>query len=449
MRWRLVGMVMAGSLATLLAFGLPLAIVAKLLVERRIFGEAELRTRVVAAVLDEVGDPALASDALDRVDDVDGGPPFTVLFADGRTFGPPVDDELATIARRAVAEDWDGDGDDDARVGHRDVVLIIEGFGAGGRSGTSGVVVVALPDRLLTSDLDRWWYAIGGTAFTLFVVSAALANRLGLSIVRPLSELVIATDQLRRGELRTRVEPAGPPEVRALGYAFNLLGERIGQLVTLDAERVSDLSHRLRTPVTALHLDAESLRDPDERERMGARVQRMERAIDEVIADARRRAGPTDAGPTALRDTVAERIDFWRPLFDDQRRALRFVEPLVDREAALGSALVEIGRDELAAVVDELLANAVTHTPQGTPVRVGLERLGDGHLIVEVADAGAGFGDGDVLARGFSGTGSSGLGLDIVRRSVEAHGGRIDLGRSIEGGASVRVGFPVVAEAVN
>jgi signal transduction histidine kinase len=448
MRWRLVGMVMAGSLATLLAFALPLAIVAKLLVERRIFGEAELRTRVVAAVLDEVADPELASDALERVDDVDGGPPFSVLFTDGRTLGPPIDAETATIARRAVAEDWDGDGDDDARVEHHDVVLIIEGFRTRGESGASGVVVVAVPDRLLTSDLDRWWYAIGTTAFTLFVVSAALANRLGISIVRPLSELVTATDQLRRGELGTRVDPSGPPEVRALGFAFNLLGERIGQLVTLDAERVSDLSHRLRTPVTALHLDAESLHDPDESARMGARVQRMERAIDEVIADARRRATPPDAGPTPLRDVVAERVEFWRPLFDDQRRVLRFVDHHVDREIGLDSALVAIGRADLAAVVDELLANAVTHTTQSTPVRVGLECLGDGQLVVEVADAGAGFGTGDVLARGVSGTGSSGLGLDIVRRTVEAHGGWIDLGRSIEGGASVRFGFPVIAGSV-
>ncbi len=426
-------MVVAGSLAALLAFALPLAIVVKLLVEERVFGEAELRARVIAAVLDEVGDADVATDALDRVDDVDGGPGFTVVFADGRSHGPPLPATAADEARRAVAEDWDGDGDDDARLDHGDATLVVEGFTPRALPQTGGVVVVLVPNHLVTSDLDPWWWAIGLTAVVLFAVSATLANQLGLSIVRPVRALVSATGRLRGGDLAARVEPDGPPEIRELGYSFNLLGERIGQLIAREAERVSDLSHRLRTPLTALHLEVEGLHDHDEAARLSTQVRRMDDAVDAVIADAHARAEAVVPAATVASEVVTERVEFWRPLFDDQRRGLSLVDR-TESSIAVGVAQVELG-----AALDELLANAIAHTSPGTDVRVEIGATPDGCVVVEVSDAGAGFADLAVVGRGVSGGGSTGLGLDIVRRTAEASGGRLELGASPEGGASVRM----------
>ena len=69
----------------------------------------------------------------------------------------------------------------------------------------------------------------------------------------------MTAERLGRGDLDARVEPGGPDEVREVGAALNRLAARISELLAREREEVADLSHRLRTPVTALRLDVESL----------------------------------------------------------------------------------------------------------------------------------------------------------------------------------------------
>ena len=73
-----------------------------------------------------------------------------------------------------------------------------------------------------------------------------------------------------------------------MGVALNQLADRIDELIAEERETVADLSHRLRTPLTALRLDAEALRDPAERERIGEHVSSVERTLTAVIHSARR-----------------------------------------------------------------------------------------------------------------------------------------------------------------
>ena len=80
----------------------------------------------------------------------------------------------------------------------------------------------------------------------------------------------------------------GPPEVRRAGAGLNRLAVRIGELLAHERETVADLSHRLRTPLTALRIDAESLRDGAEMERLLADVGSVERTVSEIIREARR-----------------------------------------------------------------------------------------------------------------------------------------------------------------
>jgi anti-sigma regulatory factor (Ser/Thr protein kinase) len=98
-----------------------------------------------------------------------------------------------------------------------------------------------------------------------------------------------------------------------------------------------------------------------------------------------------------------------------------------------------LARSELVAALDALLGNVFRYTPQGTAFEVAVSRR-DGYVALRVDDAGPGIDDPDrALRRGASDRGSTGLGLDIVRRAAIAGRGSVDIGRSALGGASVVV----------
>ena len=112
----------------------------------------------------------------------------------------------------------------------------------------------------------------------------------------------------------------------------------------------------------------------------------------------------------------------------------------VRTDVAPGPLPVAVGRADLEALVDALLGNVFAHTPDGTAFAVRLGPRSGGGARLLVADAGPGLRVGaDVLRRGASGGGSTGLGLDIARRTAEQAGGGLTLGRSARGGLAVTV----------
>jgi signal transduction histidine kinase len=129
---------------------------------------------------------------------------------------------------------------------------------------------------------------------------------------------------------------------------------------------------------------------------------------------------------------VAERVDFWSALADDQGRTLRLALP----ERPLRARLDET---ELTDVVDVLIDNVFAHTDEGVGLEVWLVPRADGAVVLTVEDGGPGLPSADVIERGSSGAGSTGLGLDIVRRAAVASGGSLELGRSRLGGALIRL----------
>jgi len=129
---------------------------------------------------------------------------------------------------------------------------------------------------------------------------------------------------------------------------------------------------------------------------------------------------------------VAERAEFWRVLADEQGRELAVDLGVVDEEVPLGA-------DDLGVLVDAIVGNVFAHTAPGTALSIATG--GRRAPWLEISDEGAGFGDVDGLTRGVSGSGSTGLGLDIVRKTVAAGGGSLSLDDRPGGGAVVRVVF--------
>ena len=285
------------------------------------------------------------------------------------------------------------------------------------------------------------WLMLGCVGLVTLLVSGVIAARLTRSLVGPLTDAARTADRLADGDLSARAEQAGPAEVRSVGTGLNKLARRIGELLAYERETMADVSHRLRTPMTALRIDAESLQDHIERARMLMDVDALEGTVDEVIVAARRpvRTGLVTCDAVAV---VAERTAFWRPLAEDTDRTMTV-------ELADGELPVRVTVDDLRTCMDVLLENVFSHTPEGVALAVRLSRRAAGGAWLVVADDGAGFSDTVPAERGSSTRGSTGLGLDIVRRVAETSGGSLTIGRSASGGGAVTVGLGAATRPVD
>ncbi len=292
------------------------------------------------------------------------------------------------------------------------------------------VVDVFVTEEQLSEGVVEAWLLLGLLGLVLVAVAVLVADRLGRRLVAPVRVLADAAHRLGEGDLSARVVIADRTELREVASAFNTLATRLGQLLAAEREEVADLSHRLRTPVSSLRLQAETLARAEEREEMLAQVDRLEGAIDSLITAARTKG--SRVGTCRLDEVVRARVAFWSVLAEEQARALAVdIGPPVE---------VGVGAAQLEDVVDVLVGNVFAHTDPGTAFRVatGVERE---QAWLRVEDYGPGIADRSLVGRGVSGTGSTGLGLDIARRTAELTGGALELADAPGGGASVTVWF--------
>ncbi|WP_233413300.1 HAMP domain-containing sensor histidine kinase [Nucisporomicrobium flavum] len=314
----------------------------------------------------------------------------------------------------------------------------------------TSVVEVFVPDSELGEGTARDWWILFGIMLGLVIGSVIVVDRLARGAVDSVRNLVHAAMAVGGGDLGVRIQPSGPRELAEAGYAFNRMADRLVTSRTSERELVADLSHRLRTPLTVLRLDAEAL-DPDDTQIIDLTAQEVDRRrgirrirqaivtlegeVDQLInttraAVAAQVAEAPEEGLCDAAEVVRDRMVFWSALAGDQNRQYRVV----------GAQLripVPVARTELAAALDAILGNVFRYTPQGTAFEVGISRR-DGWVALRVDDAGPGIDDPEkALQRGQSEQGSTGLGLDIARRAAQAAGGSVSLARAAMGGASV------------
>ena len=421
MRRQLRFLVAATTSLVLLAFLIPLALLLRTLAEDRAVAQAVQDAQNVAVVV-AVTDPAQLEPVVTLVDQRSERD-ITVFLANNTVIGAPADK-----GSRARALAGSGQAFSRSTPGGREVFVPVDT--ERGRA----VVRCFVPNRLLRRGVVPATAVLVGLGLGLLIVAMLIADRLARGTVRPVVAVADAAHRLADGQLATRVAPGGPPEVREVGVALNMLGQRIGELLETERDAVADLSHRLRTPLTALRLDAEGLRDSEESRRLLDDVAAVERMVDDIIRTARR---PVREGVQARCDAgqvVAERVDFWSALADEQGRPW-------ERDITPGPHPVRLVAEDLEAALDALLGNVFAHTPEGTAVAVRVAEEA-GTILIEVTDRGPGLDEG-AQQRGRSGAGSTGLGLDIARRTAEAAGGHLELGVRPAGGASIRLLLPL------
>ncbi len=388
------------------------------LAQDRALAGANAEAQSIAVLVAGVEDPAQLASLVDLVNQRSNR--LTgVLLADGTTVGDPVPSAGDPGMARALAGEAHTDIGDGAQV-------YVPVASAGG----TAVVRTAITAADLRGGTVGAWVTIGALGAVLLVAAVIAAERLGRWVSTPVSDLAAVAHRLRDGDLTARATPDGPEEVVQLGLALNRLAVRIDELVAAERESVADLSHRLRTPMTALRLDLDMVRDGPAAERLREHLDHLSRTVDAVVKDARRPVSASVERFCDATEVVAERVEFWSALAVDQGRA-------VVRRIAPGPVMAAMEADDLRDLVDALVDNVFAHTPEGTGFTVELGRHTDGTVEVVVTDEGPGLPDSPVTERGQSGAGSSGLGLDIARRTAQAAGGGLAVGPGPAGGTQV------------
>lgn len=296
-------------------------------------------------------------------------------------------------------------------------------------------------DQIVQS--TRAWLSL----FVLAVVVAAgaVALLLARAIATPLERLARVASTLS-SDLALRADTtSGPPEVREVAHALNQTAQRLASILSRSERVAAEASHHLRTPLTGIRLRLEGIEETsvqptirNDAKAAIAEVDRLHRRIDQVLALARSDAGALAPDTCNAFDVLSDRLDSLRATLEARKFTL--VTHLVH------DIHVAMSEGELARVCDELIGNAVQYAR--STVRVELRALPAGVELV-VADDGPGVAQDDreaVFTRFHRGQkaapGGSGLGLSLVRESVEARGGSVAVTDHSLGGFAIRILLP-------
>ena len=429
MRWALVKVCVAVTTMVVVAFAVPLGLVIKEMARDRAFSNAEREAAAVAPALSITTD----RDQLERVVASAGSDDGIAVHIPAGEGAKAVD-----IGRQRAADKDIGTTRELGRASTTEVPGGSTLLQPTALSSGVAVVEVFVPESEVSNGVGTAWAVLAAVGVALIIGSVAVADRLGIRMVQPAQRLVGAAHELGEGKLGSRVPEEGPAELRLAAVAFNSMADQVVQLLANERELAADLSHRLRTPLTVLRLNAASLGDGPAAEQTRAAVAQLEREVDTIIRTAREAKPQTaakgvGAGCDAA-EVVRERMDFWSALAEDEGRKVRMAG--VDRPVR-----IPVARADLVAALDALLGNVFRHTPEGTAFAVDVHN-GEDAVIVLVSDAGPGILDPEAAmarGRGSGSDGSTGLGLDIVRRLAEATGGDVRIGSSVLGGTEVRL----------
>jgi two-component system OmpR family sensor kinase len=266
---------------------------------------------------------------------------------------------------------------------------------------------------------------------------------------RPMAQLAARLDARQADDLQTLPLDGTPAELHPFIVSINRLLERVQTLIDQQRRFIADAAHELRTPITAISLQAENLSQvelpPEGRSRLSALIsgaRRTAHLLDQLIALARYDIGRAPEAPvTSLDACTMEVVADLLPRATERGIDLGFeiVEPLLVRgEPAM-----------LASVVHNLVDNALRHTPAGGRIDIGVYRDGE-HVVLQIEDTGPGISPTDhkrvfePFVRGSQAVeGGTGLGLSIVKRIVERLKGSVVLENLPTSGLRATVSLPI------
>lgn len=254
------------------------------------------------------------------------------------------------------------------------------------------------------------------------IVATVTARRLA----GPLLDVANRAARLGAGDFRVAPNRHGIPELDRVSDVLDSSAGALAELVQRERDLVGDVSHQLRSRLTALQLRLDELTghpDPTARREAAAALEQAERlsAVLDELLEAARAARAAGAEPVDLSAGLTAVAEEWRPAIRAAGRTVKLRVP--------EGLLARVTPARLREAVGALLDNALRH---GGGTITLAARLGEGTVVVSVSDSGPGVPEDlapHVFDRGVSGGFSTGLGLALARALVEADGGRLELSR--------------------
>jgi two-component system OmpR family sensor kinase/two-component system sensor histidine kinase QseC len=334
-------------------------------------------------------------------------------------------------------------------LGYADLSLGGEIWRAYGLRTTDGVIQVAQPvsvrEALARATALRVMIPL---IVLLPIIIAAMVWVVGRGLW-PLRQVTAEVQQRDAGTLTPLGSANLPLEIKPLVDELNRLLARLQIAFTAQRAFISDAAHELRSPLTALRLQAQLLdRAPDEaarleaRAQLGAAIERATHLVEQLLTLARSEPQETAIKfePVALADIAAEAITDCHAMALD-----RNIELSLDAEPGLK---VRGDREALRAMLRNIIDNAVRYTPPGGSVAVRTLTKSD-RPLVEIIDTGPGIAPEErerIFDRFYRRAGTAapgtGLGLAIVKAIAERHGAQVLLDGAAGGGLRVTVEFP-------
>ncbi|GAB3628829.1 Sensor protein QseC [Pandoraea terrae] len=276
------------------------------------------------------------------------------------------------------------------------------------------------------------------TALPFFAIIPLLILLIAVTVRRtwhPVTVLSAGIDARSDTDLRPIETKIAPPEIAPFIISINRLLARLDVALTEQRRFVADAAHELRSPITALVIQAENLdhRALDEETRtrldkLKAGLKRTRELLEQLLTLARiQSAQPISIGPVALRQAVHVALEDAYPLADQK-------SIMLDVDDLAPAMLVDASRADIATVLRNLVDNAVRYTPRNGNVTIRLAKSA-GMAVIDVIDTGPGIPAAqrahvfDAFYRGHGNREEgTGLGLAIVRATIDRLGGTIELG---------------------
>jgi signal transduction histidine kinase len=310
-----------------------------------------------------------------------------------------------------------------------------------------GAVRLTFNEQAIDDAVTRSLWGVYLVAFITLVFAIVLAFVISRVLSRNLVHLGDIATRLSHGDLSARAdEPDGPKEVKELAQNVNQMATRLEALVQEQKSFAADASHQLRTPLTALQLRIERVREglPDNPE-LGERfdeidgeLSRMRRLIEGLLALGRSSVEDVTKAPQDIGAIVRERVEHWRSLAEESDVSIQVASP--------ESAIVWAVPTATEQIIDNYVDNALSVMPDGGELHIDVA-VSDGETELRVRDTGPGISAEDAerafdrFWRGGATHEGTGLGLAVVKQLALSSGARVSLEPHPEGGTVARATF--------
>ncbi len=321
----------------------------------------------------------------------------------------------------------------------RVIGLTVPGQKSAPLEGRFAAIVASLPEEALAELREAVQAELVTTLTAVAIAGAVVALLFGVwfsrSLTAPLRELEAAAQAIEAQDLGYRVRPKGSRELVAVSTAFNNMAAQLEDSENLRRNLLADVAHELRNPVHVLQGNIQAILDEvyplnlEEVARLSDQTRLLTRLVDDLhlLSQAEAHQLPLTREPADIAVLVKETAAAYRSL-----ASAKGVEMQVELWGTMPIVSVDVAR--MSQALQNLLANALRHTPEGGKIVVVVEQVA-GALEIRVSDSGIGIAPEhlpyvfDRFYRTDStrsrDTGGAGLGLAIVRAIVEEHDGRV------------------------